>query len=308
MTVPVTISLIIATHNRAALLRRCLESIAATRRPEGLAVTIVIADNNSTDETREVAESFIPQGSMQAVYLFVARPGKSAALNDAISQTDSDLVGTIDDDEQLDPAWFEVVAREFNCDQSLDFIGGQVYGNWERPAPKWLSKSYRGAIGIVENPTRMPMDDRFPGILMGGNAVIRRSVLNRVLPYPENIGKIGEKIRSGEDEVIYHRLLEIGARGLNVPDLVIYHWIPAERLTRSYFRRWVIGRGISVGWQLGERGFKEASLFGVPRYQIGQAIRALPKLIARSPADRFAAQLTILDCVAMLYGRHFEDA
>jgi len=70
---------------------------------------------------------------------------------------------------------------------------------------------------------------------MGGNAVIRRATLERVLPYPERLGKIGNKIRSGEDEVIYHRLLDIGARGIVLPDLIITHWIPAERMTRATF-------------------------------------------------------------------------
>ena len=38
-----------------------------------------------------------------------------------------------------------------------------------------------------------------------------------------------------------------------VPDLIIYHWIPTERLTKRYYRKWVIGRGISMGWQIRDR-------------------------------------------------------
>ena len=46
---------------------------------------------------------------------------------------------------------------------------------------------------------------------------------------------------------MYHRLLARGARGRYVPDLVIYHHVPAARLTKRYFRRWCFWRGVSLG-------------------------------------------------------------
>src|SRR6185312_14939485 len=113
------------------------------------------------------------------------------------------------------------------------------------------------------------------GMLQGGNSVIRRSVLNQVLPYPETLGKIGSKIRSGEDEAIYHRMLKQRIKRLVIPDLIIHHWIPAERLTKKYYRQWVVGRGIAQGSLLRERPFTEASLFGVPRYRFRVAIQSL---------------------------------
>jgi glycosyltransferase involved in cell wall biosynthesis len=302
----VKIDLLIPTYNRANLLKDCLESVAVARHPRDLAVTVVVVDNNSSDHTKEVVQAFLELPDLSVRYVFVGRPGKSAALNDALAQTSGELVGFIDDDEQLDPSWFEVVYKEFAAASDIQFIGGQYHPRWEHEPPPWISRSYIGAIGIVLRTNRVTYSPDFPGIMMGGNAVIRRSSLQKVLPYPEHIGKIGKKIRSGEDEVIYHRLLRIGALGVDVPELIIYHWIPAERMTKKYFRKWVIGRGISVGAQLRERGFKETSMLSIPRYQFGTALRAIwPMLAARSEPDRFAAQLCILDCFATLYGRHF---
>src|SRR5260370_33199784 len=91
-----------------------------------------------------------------------------------------------------------------------------------------------------------------------------------------------------------------------VPDLAIDHWIPAERLTRRYFRKWVIGRGISMGSQLRERGFTEPAMLGIPRYKLGDSVRALAAMFtAPSSQERFTAQLSVLDCLATLYGRYF---
>lgn len=300
------LDLIIPTYNRAPLLKRCLASVALAARPRDLKISVIVVDNNSGDNTRQVVQSFARQEDLAVTYIFVSRPGKSAALNDALAQTNGEFVGFIDDDEQLNPSWFEVAYREFSHSAQIDFVGGPYVPNWERAAPDWLPASYPGAIGIVLRPERVPFSEQFDGMLMGGNAIIRRSTLQRVLPYPERLGKIGKKIRSGEDEVIYHRLLDIGARGMVVPDMVVHHWIPADRLTKKHFRKWVIGRGISIGSQIRERGLRSAGLFGIPRYQFGAAVRAIrPALTGRSERDRFAAQLSILDCLSTLYGRHF---
>jgi glycosyltransferase involved in cell wall biosynthesis len=300
------LDLIIPTHNRAPLLKDCLESISRARRPSDLNLQVFVVDNNSNDNTREVALPFLEQPDLDVKYIFVGRRGKSAALNDAITHTNAEFVGMIDDDEQLDPAWFEVAFREFSSYPKLDYIGGPYCPNWECTPPDWLPPSYPGAIGIVPRPERVFFSKEFEGMLMGGNIVIRRSALLKVLPYPEELGKIGTKIRSGEDEVIYHRLLKVGALGMVVPDLIIHHWIPTKRLTKNYFRRWVIGRGISIGYQMRERDFEEPKLWGIPKYKFGAAAQGFRfVLTGESGQERFTGQLFILDCLATFYGRHF---
>ena len=300
------LDLIIPTYNRAHLLQRTLESVLRATQPLGLRVNVIVVDNNSSDNTREIAQSFLGQSSVRIQYLFVGRAGKSAALNDSLAQTHATLVGLIDDDEELDPHWFEVALREFTADPTLEYIGGPYMPNWEQAPPAWLPMAYNGIIGIVPRPDRVAFSSRFNGMLMGGNTVIRRSTLARALPYPEHLGKIGAKIRSGEDEVIYHRLLDLGAKGLVVPDLIIHHWIPAARLSRKYFRKWIVGRGLSMGSQIRERGIIEPALFGIPRYKYRAAARGLVSMFtAATPQDRFTAQLDILDCFATLCGRYF---
>lgn len=299
------LDLLIPTYNRAPLLRSCLRSVLRAARPKGLQIKVTVIDNGSTDGTQEVVDSFAAQRQVCIQYVLVLRRGKSAALNEALSQTDAELVGMIDDDEQIDPAWFQVVHREFSVDLGLEYIGGPCAPHWERIPPNWFPARYGGVVGVAPRPERIAFSREFKGMLMGGNAVIRRRTLQRVLPYPEHLGKIGHKIRSGEDEVVYHRLLDIGASGVVVPDLIIRHWIPAHRLTKRYFRRWTVGRGISVGSQLRDRGFGERSLLGIPRYMLGSALRGFGLMLSsRSPTERFTAQLSILDWVATLYGRH----
>ena len=300
-----TLDLIITTHNRVGLLTKCLASVEAARLPAHLSITVFVVDNRSSDNTREAVLAFRGRTHLHVEYIHTTRPGKSASLNDAIPRTEAELLGFIDDDETLDPTWFEVVEREFMQGHSIDFVGGPYLPDWEHSPPDWLPENFRGAVGIVPRVHRVEFSRDFEGILMGGNAVIRRRALERVLPYPEKLGKIGGTIRSGEDEVIYHRLLAIDAKGVVVPDLIVQHWISAERMTKRHYRRWTLGRGVSVGMQLRERGFRDPALLGIPRYYWGAMIRSiLPSIFSRSEKNRLSAQLRILDCFGTLYGRH----
>ncbi len=86
----------------------------------------------------------------------------------------------------------------------------------------------------------MVMDASYPGILMGGNAVIRRDALTRAGKYSTALSRTGTRLLGCEDEDMYHRLLARGAHGRYVPDLVIFHHVPATRLTKRYFRTLVL--------------------------------------------------------------------
>jgi glycosyltransferase involved in cell wall biosynthesis len=300
------LDLLIPTYNRMHLLPGCLQSVLDARLPDGMKVTIVVIDNNSKDGTRDVIKSFSRDSTLHVEYVYAGRQGRAAALNAGIAATGSEFVGMIDDDEFLDKGWFEVVVREFSRDAELEYIGGPYHPKWMSEKPEWLPPSYPGVIGIVRREEERYFDREFCGMLMGGNVAIRRSTLAKVMPYPEKYGKIGNKARGGEDEVIYHRLLDLGAKGKVVPDLVIYHLIPQERLTKSYYRHWVWGRGMALGAQLRERSGTIPNLLGIPRYKFGAAARGLKAVLARkSQSERFTGELDVLDWLGTLWGRFF---
>jgi hypothetical protein len=147
-------------------------------------------------------------------------------------------------------------------------------------------------------------------MLMGGNAVLTRAVLTRVGPYKTWLGRTARGLLTGEDEELYERLLAEGARGMYLPALIIHHHIPPERLTKRYFRRWCFWRGVSLGLLHRTRKQPCAYLLGIPRWQHRQALRgvliALGNLVgrSRSPAQGFAAELSVWDWLGLLYGRH----
>ncbi len=308
------LDVIIPTYNREDLLKLTLQSLFAARVPAGLEVKVTVVDNNSKDGTKKLVQSFKDRFGDRIQYCFESQQGRSHALNAGVASTAGELVGMIDDDEEIDSTWCEIVFEAFSS-RDIDFIGGPYVPRWSMPAPAWVPQQYGGVIGWVDGgEVEAPFDDSYPGILMGGNAVFKRSVLEKVGLYKTWLGRTDTRLMSGEDEDLYHRLLAAGAKGVYLPNLIIYHHVPPERLTKKYFRRWCFWRGVSLGLLDRKRKLPCPYLFGIPRWHYRQAARGLISKVTElfvkppDPARAFARELEIWDCIGLFYGRHFHSA
>ena len=308
------LDVIVPTYNRADLLKLTLESLLTAAVPSGLVVNVTVVDNNSKDGTKLLVQSFQERFGDRIRYHFETKQGRSHALNAGITATSGDLVGMIDDDEEIDPAWYQTVFDAFSS-KPLDFIGGPYVPRWAIPVPEWLPPQYGGVVGWVEGGDKeMPFDSDYPGILMGGNAVLKRSILEKVGLYATWLGRTDKRLLSGEDEDFYHRLLAADAKGMYLPNLIIYHHVPAERLTKKYFRSWCFWRGVSLGLLDRKRKLPCAYLFGIPRWHYRKAAQGVVSKVTdlvvtpKDPAQAFASELGIWDCIGLLYGRHFHAA
>lgn len=87
-----SITAIIPTYNRAALLKETLQSLAAQTRPID---EILVWDDGSTDDTEAVVRA--AQGPIR--YFRTANSGKSRALNAALQEAKGDLIWICDDDD-----------------------------------------------------------------------------------------------------------------------------------------------------------------------------------------------------------------
>jgi glycosyltransferase involved in cell wall biosynthesis len=304
------LDVVIPTYNRADLLPRALESLRVADRPDALDVRVTVVDNRSTDATRDIVDSFMPKFGGHLNYVYEEKPGRSHALNAGIAASRGDLVGMIDDDEEVDRGWLKTIALAFE-DSMTDFIGGPYLPRWGAERPIWLGNAYGAVIGWAES--GQAIQQFGPGcdaMLMGGNAIIRRSVLERVGPYSVDLGRTpGRRLLSCEDEDMFTRLLAIGARGFYRPDLIINHYVPAERLTKKYFRRWCFWRGVSQGVLDRRRPAAVPYLLGVPRYLVGVAVRGTidtmrPVLRRREPARTFKSELAWWDLAGFVWGKH----
>jgi glycosyltransferase involved in cell wall biosynthesis len=311
---PMRLDVVVPTYNRHTLLDNTLRSLWRADVPRGLDVCVTVVDNNSTDRTPDVIRQRQDPFAGRLSYVFERQQGRSAALNAGIRATDGDLVGMIDDDEEIDANWYARAYEAFTG-EALDFIGGPYVPRWGASPPDWLPMNYVGVIGWIDGGKQViAYDQTYPGILMGGNAVLTRDILDRVGLYKTSLSRTGKRLLAGEDEDMYARLLAAGARGFYLPDLIIYHYVPPERLTKRYFRRWCFWRGVSRGVLNRMERPPEAHLLGVPRWLYGGAARGVLRIISRTvkrrrePAAHFSDELAVWDLAGYFYGKHFYRA
>jgi glycosyltransferase involved in cell wall biosynthesis len=303
-----SLDVLVATYQRAESLDRALRSLLSTRVPDGLAVTITVVQNDNSVGTARVIERYAALSAGRVFGVREPRSGKSHALNSGISATSGDLVGFIDDDEEISPGWYEAIADTF-ADPTVEFIGGPCLPTWESARPGWMPESWKGVIGIVDNGDRLAPFGANDGILMGGNAVIRRSALRRAGLYSPVLGPRHEqRLFSCEDQDLYERLMAAGARGLYVPALKVHHFVPSERLTKRYYRRWSFWNGVSRSVMDSLRPTPVTRIGRVPRYLVGAAARGAvraARAMRRDPRAAFDGELHLLHLLGFLYGSYW---
>lgn len=309
-TGPLRLDVLVPTQNRARLLERTVRSVLRALPAPGLEVRITVILNQCTDDSRQRLAAIQEEAPGRVFALEERRRGKSRALNLAIAATAGHLVGMIDDDEEVDQHWLRVIAEAFE-DERLDFIGGPYVAWWDSSPPDWVPREYMAVLGSAHNGwVSRPFDRDFDGIMKGGNAVIRRRVLEQVGPYAQHLGPGGSaRLFSCEDEEMYLRLLDHGARGRYEPRLIVYHHVSLARLTPQYYRRWCFWRGVSRGLMDYRHPLPVAYLAGVPRFLYGRAVGSLLRLgrgVGRrqAPGERLADELRVWDLAGFFFGRH----
>src|SRR3954467_13923597 len=96
MTSAIRFSIVIATYNRAALLRDTLESLSHLN--PSAAWEVIVVDNNSPDDTRAIVEAAAPSFPVPLRYAFEKEQGRSAALNCGFRMAEGEIIVTTDDD------------------------------------------------------------------------------------------------------------------------------------------------------------------------------------------------------------------
>lgn len=307
-------SLIIPTYNRPDLLAVALDHIAKARVPDDMELTVVVSDNNSTEANQEANKAaLLKYPGLRHKYFLATQQGRSAALNFAVERTSDDYLGFVDDDEKIDPSWFEVVAGYIR-QGDVDFLGGPYKPDWESAPPDWLPVqigAYRAVLGWIEQTDRAQPFEEFGGSICGGNCIVKRSALLEAGGFVTRIGRSKGNLMGGEDDELHRNLMLRGFHGMYDPALIIYHFIPNSRMTRSYHLRWSFWSGASNGVRLQWLPPEPVPmLFGLPRYRYTKAaggllrfVRFLFSCAPHSKAHSFAGLMDVTYLLGTFYGK-----
>ncbi len=96
-----SVTILVAAWNESEAIVRTLDHVAELSYPGR--VEVVVADNNSTDDTARLADAAGARLGLQYRRVFVERQGKHHALNAALATVTTPLVVTVDADTHVHP-------------------------------------------------------------------------------------------------------------------------------------------------------------------------------------------------------------
>ena len=308
----VAATVLIATYNRAALLDRTIASLRRLRMPPGRQWEVIVVDNNSSDNTRDVVERHAHDFPVVLRYLLETRQGRSSALNAGIAVARGAVIAMTDDDVIVEEGWLEAA-----CDTLLDpaqpniaYAGGPVRPMWETAPPPWLDLrrgDLWGTIAIQDHGGERFVYEEKQKVPLGANMAAARELFARVGNFRADLGRTsGARVLGQEVPELLARARAAGCRGAYIPAMRVEHHVPAARLTGRYFRRWWFGKGVSRArleesrpvTELGVDLQKTPHILGVPRYMYRSALQDLAgwarAMVARRPADAFRHQMMLV--------------
>jgi glycosyltransferase involved in cell wall biosynthesis len=287
------ITVILCTYNRCQSLAKALDSVAAQTFSEPAEWEVLVVDNNSRDQTREVVEDFCRRYPGRFRYLFEPSQGKSYALNTGIREARGDVLAFMDDDVTVESDWLRNLTAGLGSDEWAG-AGGRILPAWAFKPPSWLpEKEWFGMAPLV-------MFDLGPeaGPLtvapFGTNMAFHRKVFEKYGTFRTDLGPRPNSEIRNEDTEFGRRLLVACERLRYEPAAVVHHSVPENRLRKDFFLTWWYDRGRADIREKGVAGDTTWFVGGIPLHLFRRfAVGTLRWMVTLEPSQRFTYRLTV---------------
>lgn len=300
MNGPINVSVIVCTYNRSRILGATIESIVAQAFPQSLAWEILVIDNNSTDETRQVVDHFRCRYPERIRYLFEPLQGISYARNTGVREARGEILAFIDDDETADADWLQNLTANLHSGEWAG-AGGPVLPRWNGPRPSWLAADSPFTLGPLAAWQPDSGGTQLTAPPVGANMAYRKDAFDRYGGFRTDLGRVGLILLHGEDTEFGRRLMDAGQRLCYEPSAIIHHPVDDARAKKQYFVKWWFNKGRSDVREVGNHGNGISflsSLLGLCR---NIAVEAVRWTVASSPSPRFICTLKICAYVGQGY-------
>ncbi|TMG58211.1 MAG: glycosyltransferase [Chloroflexi bacterium] len=223
-----TVSVVMSTRNRGAMIGAAIHSLIALDHPS---FEIVVVDQSVDEVTADLVRG-LSETDSRIRYVHTDRVGLSCGRNDGIAVSRGDVVAFTDDDCIVQPDWLSAIDVEMQ-DPRVAGVFGRV-----------LPNEYRGRSGIdlafKDSQERIEYAEKaIPWYIgHGANMAFRRADLAAIGGFDEILGA-GGRLPSHEDGDMSYRMLASGRRVVFTPSSLVYHrqwrdWDERKRTERAY--------------------------------------------------------------------------
>lgn len=244
MTTP-SIAAVICTYNRYDLLPKAIASLARQMLPTDEFQILVVDNSPDHAHSERVSQDFRAIKNLQ--WIVERTPGLSNARNVGTHASQAPIVAFMDDDAIAAPTWLQSLMGAFNqFGDEAQAAGGRVDPLWDVQRPSWLHDELLGYVSVVNwgGGARFAAPKEW---VAGTNIAFRRQSLIDAGGFSVHLGrnKSGHALLSNDEIETIARIAARGGRLVYVPDAVVEHLVPKDRLTQPWFRRRVAWQAVS---------------------------------------------------------------
>lgn len=234
----------ICTWNRSRLLGQTLESLTKLTIPKGVNWEVVVVDNNSTDDTKQIVQNF--SSDLPLLYVFEATQGHSVSRNTALSRASGDLIVWTDNDVVVPSHWLQSYAKAAASYPDAAFFGGTIAPEFESPKPLWLQETWEKCKAVYAARDLGEKDfqlssGQFP---YGANFAIRAEI-QKEFSFDSTTGRKSGDLLGGDEISMLRQVTDAGHHGIWLGKAELAHIIPDDRATESYVAKYFVGQGRS---------------------------------------------------------------
>lgn len=308
------ISVIICTYNRAHNLNECISCLSSQINTDNIKWEILIVDNNSTDNTKQVVEDLKISCPIPIRYVYEENQGLSYARNRGIQETNSTWIVFIDDDIRVTDKWLSSIYNTFTS-HNCDAVGGRIHVQSPELLPAWIKPEMYGFLGHQDfGDKEYPLDGlrEFP---FGGNMAFHRRVIGKIGLFDTGMGRKGsgdkrEDLFKGEETDFFHRLAKTCGSMYYQPDAIVQHIILPYQLKKKFFRTLHYNAGFI--YAIKDTNKYDRTFFSIPLFVFPQLIRSISKylliVITKGVNTAFRQQMNIGYFLGMVIGYNSKNS
>lgn len=237
------LSVIVCTRNRSEEIAECLPGLAEQAKLFS-DVEIIIVDNGSTDNTKEIVEQLSASLEYKFRYIYEPIAGLCQARNRGGNDASGNILAYIDDDERIGQNWISQICAFFR-NNTFDSLGGKIEVNIEGKPPLHISNEmmwFFGQSSLGEKAKVLT----YPQYPQGGNFAVKKSAFQAIGGFDTNLKLYGDETE------FFKRFSEQGFSMYYDPKVLVCQSIPANRLKKNELRvksyKW--GEGSATRWML----------------------------------------------------------
>jgi glycosyltransferase involved in cell wall biosynthesis len=231
------VTVIMPTFRRPSSLGRALASLAAQEAP-GLSWELVLVDNDDPPGAEAVFGELAEAFSIAARLVRERKRGSAHARNLGIAESRGGIVAMIDDDVVAAPDWLATLVEPIIAGR-CDATGGRVILDPTVVRPRWYDEERVGPYLTHFDPSRTERTLEEGEYVLTANAAWRAEPLRETGGFDPALGPRDGRPIVNDDVLLSRRFQAVGGRMRYVPEAVVVHELPPERL-----RRWDLLRRV----------------------------------------------------------------